>query len=216
MPKVSLASVEKASRVAPPGRTCGEVETRALFDREIDAIHLHLHRLACGADFEFDGTPTDCLVYVWKGEVEVSGVPADMCICYPPSMCRASRSRAVSASVWVCMPTRSARPARCGFTKTSTTAPRKRHSIPTRKTKSSSWPAVPSVSATALYGPGTALAVAAHTRYGFYAGPDGLSFVNFRGTSPTYASADGTIILDEAKLWRETVGKPEYVVAARA
>ena len=40
----------------------------------------------------------------------------------------------------------------------------------------------------AVHGPGTALAIAAHTKYGFFSGPGGLSFVNFRGTSPTYTS----------------------------
>ena len=63
----------------------------------------------------------------------------------------------------------------------------------------------------ALHGPGTALAIAAHTKYGFFSGPGGLSFVNFRGTSPTYTSADGSTVLDEAELWRTHVGKPEYL-----
>ena len=63
-----------------------------------------------------------------------------------------------------------------------------------------------------LHGPGTALAIAANTKYGFWSGPDGLSFVNFRGTAPTYTSADGSMVLDEAELWRSHVGKPEYLV----
>jgi hypothetical protein len=63
-----------------------------------------------------------------------------------------------------------------------------------------------------LYGPGTALAIAANTVYGFFSGPDGLSFVNFRGTSPTYRTADGSMVLDEAELWRNAVGRPDYLV----
>jgi hypothetical protein len=62
-----------------------------------------------------------------------------------------------------------------------------------------------------LHGAGTALAIAANTKYGFFSGAGGLSFVNFRGTSPTYTSADGSVVIDEAELWRSHVGKPEYL-----
>lgn len=67
-----------------------------------------------------------------------------------------------------------------------------------------------------LCGPGTALAIAANTKYGFRSGPDGLSFVNFRGTSPTYRSADGALVLDEAELWRTKVGVPHYLPGVSA
>jgi hypothetical protein len=62
-----------------------------------------------------------------------------------------------------------------------------------------------------LYGAGTALAIAAHTKYGFSSGPGGLSFVNFRGKSPTYTSADGAVVLDEAQLWRSHLARPQYL-----
>jgi hypothetical protein len=62
-----------------------------------------------------------------------------------------------------------------------------------------------------IYGPGTALAVAADTKYGFHSGPDGLGFVNFRGSSPTYTSGDGKTVMDEAKLWRDLLGAPQYL-----
>lgn len=62
-----------------------------------------------------------------------------------------------------------------------------------------------------LYGPGTALAIAANAKYAFRTGPDGLSFVNFRGASPTYTSADGSHVLDEAKFWRSELGPPQYL-----
>jgi hypothetical protein len=65
-----------------------------------------------------------------------------------------------------------------------------------------------------IYGPGTALAIAADTKYEFFSGPDGLGFVNFRGASPTYTSADGKMVLDEADLWRGLLGKPEYLEPA--
>ena len=65
-----------------------------------------------------------------------------------------------------------------------------------------------------IYGPGTALAIAADTKYGFFSGPDGLGFVNFRGTSPTYTSGDGQTVLDEAELWQGLLGSPQYLVPA--
>ena len=62
-----------------------------------------------------------------------------------------------------------------------------------------------------IHGPGTALAIAANVKYGFHSGPDGLQFINFRGSSPTYTSADGSMVLDEAELWRSTLGAPAYL-----
>ncbi len=64
-----------------------------------------------------------------------------------------------------------------------------------------------------LYGPGTALAIAADTLYGFSTGPEGLSFINFRGVSPTYDAADGSLHIDEAELWKPILGRPPYVEA---
>ena len=64
-----------------------------------------------------------------------------------------------------------------------------------------------------LYGPGTALAIGADVKYEFWTGPDGMSFVNFRGASPTYTTADGSYVLDEAKFWQGAVGAPQYIEA---
>jgi hypothetical protein len=61
------------------------------------------------------------------------------------------------------------------------------------------------------YGPGAALAVAAHTKYGFQVGPSGLSFVNFRASAPTYTSHDGKHSMDEAEFWRSQTGRPQYM-----
>lgn len=60
-----------------------------------------------------------------------------------------------------------------------------------------------------IYGEGSALSVAANTIYGFFSGPDGLAFVNFRNSSPTYTTADGKTKLDEADLWRKACGDPK-------
>ena len=64
-----------------------------------------------------------------------------------------------------------------------------------------------------LYGPGTALAIGADVKYEFWTGPEGMSFVNFRGASPTYTTADGSYVLDEAKFWQGAVGAPQYIEA---
>jgi hypothetical protein len=65
-----------------------------------------------------------------------------------------------------------------------------------------------------FYPAGNALAVRANTKYGFTSGPDGLSFVNFRIGSPTYTTADGSMTLDEAELWRKACGEPNYLTRA--
>jgi hypothetical protein len=67
-----------------------------------------------------------------------------------------------------------------------------------------------------LYGPGTALAIAADVKYEFWTGPEGLSFINFRGASPTYTTADGSYVLDEAKFWQGVTGAPQYIEAGAA
>lgn len=61
------------------------------------------------------------------------------------------------------------------------------------------------------FGPGAALAIAAHTKYGFQVGPVGLSFVNFRASAPTYTSHDGQHSMDEAEFWRSQTGRPQYL-----
>ncbi|MFV8820098.1 hypothetical protein [Haliea sp. E17] len=61
------------------------------------------------------------------------------------------------------------------------------------------------------YGPGTAIAIAANARYAFFSGEGGLRFINFRAASPTYRSADGKTVLDEAELWRSALGTPHYL-----
>lgn len=60
------------------------------------------------------------------------------------------------------------------------------------------------------YGRGMALAVAAGTRYGFEAAPEGLSFINFRAASPTVTTARGTS--DEAATWIGRLGRPTYLL----
>jgi len=62
-----------------------------------------------------------------------------------------------------------------------------------------------------LYGPGSALAIHANTKYGFTTGPDGLTFINFRGTTPTYTSGDGSVTVEEGEFMRAKVGAISYL-----
>lgn len=252
MPKVALATVEDAPIVAAPEGSVGTVETRALLARDVDPIHLDMHRLQPGASVTFTGAPTDRLVYVWEGTIEAGG------------MRLGPRSSAVvefgsSLTVTACgegakllafhMKERSPEDRGGGHVhllpnervprivtaqgKSVGMALHANSQCPTCKVwfhendyfsegeetalHSHSEDEVIFVRAGSIrlgnriYGPGTALAVAANTKYGFYSGPGGLSFVNFRGISPTYTSADGKIVLDEAELWRSMVGTPEYL-----
>jgi hypothetical protein len=47
------------------------------------------------------------------------------------------------------------------------------------------------------HGPGTAFSIPRNTVYSFYSGKNGLSFINFRPTSPTYTKAGTTQVIDE-------------------
>lgn len=62
-----------------------------------------------------------------------------------------------------------------------------------------------------LYGPGTALAIAADTLYGFTAGPLGLSFVNFRAAMPGDITFAHGAKISETGYWQERVPRPEYL-----
>ena len=62
-----------------------------------------------------------------------------------------------------------------------------------------------------LYGPGTALAIAADTLYGFTAGPLGLSFVNFRAAMPGDISFAHGAKISETGYWKERVPRPVYL-----
>jgi hypothetical protein len=61
-----------------------------------------------------------------------------------------------------------------------------------------------------LYGPGTALAIAADTLYSFTAGPKGLHFVNFRAAKPGDIRFANGRAISETSYWRERLPRPEY------
>jgi hypothetical protein len=65
-----------------------------------------------------------------------------------------------------------------------------------------------------LYGPGTALAVAASTMYSFVTGPEGLSFINFRPGLPRDIQFKNGKTMDEVGYWRERVARPQPISIA--
>jgi hypothetical protein len=67
-----------------------------------------------------------------------------------------------------------------------------------------------------LYGPGTALGIAAHTMYTFNPGPEGVTFINFRAAMPEeIIRADGQRSSEAAGWQRQLEGKrPDYLVPA--
>jgi hypothetical protein len=62
-----------------------------------------------------------------------------------------------------------------------------------------------------LYGPGTAVAIAADTLYSFTTGPDGLSFINFRAGTPGDIQFANGMAISETGYWKDRQMKPEYV-----
>lgn len=62
-----------------------------------------------------------------------------------------------------------------------------------------------------LVGPGTAIAIAAETMYGFTPGPEGLHFLNFRAEQPTDIQFKNGHLIDEVTYWRDRVPAPVYL-----
>jgi len=256
MSKVRIVSCKQAPIVAHGAVCSGHVETRALFDREGEPIHLHRHQLDPGARIRLEGDPSDVAIYIWKGAAEARGLRLE-----------AGSSAIVEAGAALTLTGGADGAALLAFNLATRAAeePQGRHvhllpsdRVPRTQSlggnegisgaihadaqcatcrvwmhengyvmadketavHSHSEDEVIFVTAGTLrlgqrrYGPGTALAIAAGTKYGFFTGPDGLSFVNFRGASPTYRSADGAVVMDEARLWRSLLGRPEYLEPA--
>lgn len=65
-----------------------------------------------------------------------------------------------------------------------------------------------------LYGPGTAVAIAADTLYSFTAGPQGLHFANFRAARPGDIRFAKGHAISETGYWRERLPRPEYLSPA--
>ena len=69
MSKISIGTPDKASPVAMPAGFAGTARTQAYFDQASDHLHLHQHDFAPGDTLRIGPHGTDCVAYVWKGEV---------------------------------------------------------------------------------------------------------------------------------------------------
>lgn len=251
MRRVSIATLHDAPIATQFAEAAGSVETRALFSRDDDPIHLHVHRLNAGCRMRFTGAPTDRLLYVWTGTGYADGTPLG-----PRSTAIVELGASVSLIAGgegaallefalkdrleddrdgghvhllpqECVPRVDVNEGkRVGMALHADSL------CPTCKvwlhendySDSDVETSVHSHSehevifirsgdirlGNRLYGPGTALAIAADTKYGFTSGPDGLSLVNFRGAASTYTSADGSVVMDEVGIWHAYVKRPEY------
>jgi hypothetical protein len=247
-----MARVQIVSAVGP-----GLPETRPVFDKEPDPLHLWIHTLEPEATLEVKGGSSDRVAYIWKGMALAGDTPLgerasviverDASIVLTAAADGASvlvfglnglttRTRA-GGHVHLLPSDRVPRTLDMGGSGVAGGALHADASCPTCEVwlhENDFYQAdyeVPVHSHTEdeiifvraggmrlgkrLYGPGTALAIRANTKYGFRAGPDGLSFVNFRATSPRHVSADGAHVTDEAKLWRDHVGAPHYLEPTR-
>jgi len=249
MAKIAVRTTDEA----PSTQTADGVETRALFERERDPIHVHVHRLAGAAAITLDAAPTDRVLYVWHGAVAAGGATLDtgsaMIVERGAELELAASAAGAELVSFACTGAACAGGGHLHLLpsdrvpRTTTTAglnigsalfadsrcPTCRvwlHETELREAgapieiHSHSEDEVIFVTAGSiklghsLRGPGTALFVAANTNYGFSSGADGLTFINFRPSSPTYSSADGSLVLNEADFFIEHVGKPQFLEAA--
>lgn len=254
MAKVSLASADTAPIVAAPPASHGEIETRALFAKERDPIHLHLHDMKPGARLCVSGADTDQAVYVWNGAVEAPGVQLDArssaIVEYGTTLDLTAAAGGAQVLIWHVndaggkdrpgghvhlLPNERVQRAESGRdgVKSVRLSMHADAHCPTcqiwlhevdhylaedeTELHHHSQDEVLFVRAGSmrignkLHGPGTALFVAANTKYGFTSGPDTLSFVNFRGGPSSYARADGTLAFAEIDYWRTMMKHPDYL-----
>jgi hypothetical protein len=251
MRKVSLASVNTAPITAAPGDAVGSVETRAVFSRDDDPIHLRVHYLRPGASMRFTGAPDDRLIYVWTGTGFAEGTrltPRSSAIVeHGASITIAASNEGAALVEFAAQGSKTATqggghvhllPNECVPRTDVNEGKRVGMALhadslcPTCKLwlHENDYPdadvetAVHSHSehevifvrsggirlGKRLHGPGTALSIAADTKYGFSSGPDGLGIVNFRGAASTYTSGDGSVVMNEIEIWHACVKRPQY------
>jgi hypothetical protein len=67
-----------------------------------------------------------------------------------------------------------------------------------------------------LYGPGTAVGIAANTYYSFTPGPAGLKFINFRPGLPSEIRMRSGFTMDEIAYWKDRLPAPQYITMEAA
>lgn len=260
MARVSIVPPEKTVIVAASNLYSGNGEMRKYIDGERDPIHVYVHSLTRGAALRIAPTVSDCVAYVWHGEVTagdralasgsslvverdatlelVSTVDNSQLVTFSASM-QSTKARA-GGHVHL-LPNEHV--PRFGNIATGSALSGGLHAdamCPTCAVwlheNSFAPPAAdaPRVDAEAgihshaedevifvtgghmrlgsrLYGPGTALAIAASTMYSFTTGPDGLSFINFRPGLPHDIQFKNGRSMDEVGYWRERVAAPQPI-----
>ena len=253
MSKVSVAALHTAPIVETAHAGSGTVETRRLFGKDGQSIHLNAHILAPGSPIELRGEPADHIAYVWKGSASTQGVDlragSSVTIEFGATVVLTAGDQGATLIVFnlterganarsgqhVHILPSEAVPRGSGF-RGRTTMAGAMFSNATCPTCSvwlheTSYLVAGEVVGVHSHsedevifvidgtirlgnrdcGPGTALSIAADVKYGFASGEGGLSFINFRGSPPTYTSAETGLVLDEARLWRGLLPAPRYV-----
>jgi hypothetical protein len=67
-----------------------------------------------------------------------------------------------------------------------------------------------------LFDAGTAVAIAADTLYSLSAGPDGMSFINFRAATPGDIRFSSGMAMSETQYWQDRLPRPGYLAPASA
>jgi hypothetical protein len=228
MPRVSIATPERARPDAAPVGIAGAAGTQTYFDGAADPIHLHVHRLAGDAEIRMEAVTTDRLAYVWEGAVEAGGrrleTGSSFIVEHGAALDLAAPDG--DAALVVFAAARPADPPRAGghvhllprdqvprvpdSRGTGTTGALhsdgtcptcelwlNENSLAGRESAPTPTEAARGIHAhpedeiifitegrirlgTKLFDRGTALAIAAHTLYGFSPGPQGVSFITFR------------------------------------
>lgn len=229
MPRVSIATPERAVPEGAPAGISGAAETRRYFAGERDPIHCHVHRLAGGGAMRLEPLGSDRLAYVWEGVVAAGGrrleAGSSLIVEHDGALAIAAPEGDAALIVFAA----TAAPERSGGhvhllprervpqvgdrTGSGTTGALhadgtcatsalwlNENSLAGRATAPSPADAERGIHAhpedeiifitegqvrlgAKLFDRGTALAIAAHTLYGFSPGPDGVRFITFRPTA---------------------------------
>ena len=263
MAKVSIAVLEKAPVHSPHDGFAGSASTQALFEKDKDPIHVHVHRIDPRSTFRIGPMDNDCVAYVWSGDFSYDGrtlATASSLIAE-----REAAAEIVAGDQGAVLITfhgaRHPAAARAGghvHLLPSDRVPRKtdlgeaasvggamfadatcetcevwlhENSFPP------SAPDAPPVDVergihshaedevifvtsgqirlgARLFDAGTAIAIAANTKYAFTAGQGGMSFINFRAARPSEIEFKGGYRMDEVAYWNGHLGTPEYITLA--
>lgn len=255
MAKIAVRSLEMSAIITAPDGIAGSGETRAMFDRETDPIHVYVNRLKPGESVTIGPRAADSAAYVWQGDL-IAGeqlLSSGSSIMVERGATVALKAGAHDAALITFaagQPSEAPHPGghvhllpredvprmgnpgatqgglhadascpTCSVWLHENSFPPPASDIlqdPERGVHAHSEDEVIFVTSgqirlgAKLYGPGTAVAIAANSLYSFLPGPEGLHFINFRPGLPSeirFASGD---VMDEVAYWRNGAGSPRY------